>query len=62
MSVPLNTDTRETYVNRQAAEHLHWAEVHHRLGHQRSMWIQLFNYAMTEDVYGTHWEKLNERR
>ena len=46
MSAPLNTDTRETYVNRQAAEHLHWAEVHHRLGHGRSSWLQMLYYAM----------------
>ena len=61
MSAPLNTDTRESYVNRQAAEHLHWAEVHHRLGHQRSSWLALFYYAMTDDVYGTHWDKLNDQ-
>ncbi len=62
MTVPLNTDTRETYVNRQADEHLHWAEVHHRLGHGRSSWLQLLYYAMAEDIYGTHWDKLNDKR
>ena len=61
MSIPYNNDTRETYVNRQAAEHLHWAEVHHKLGNDRSMWLQLFYYAMVEDLYGTHWDKLKEK-
>lgn len=62
MSVPLNNDTRETYVNRQAIGHLCLAESFYEMGMDRSMWIQLFNYAMAEDIYGTHWDKLNERR
>ena len=61
MSIPYNDDTRESYVRRQAAEHLHWAEVHHRLGHQRSSWLAMFYYAMVEDIYGKHWDKLNAR-
>ena len=62
MSVPLNTDTRGSYVERMKAEFLHWAEVHHRLGNQNSSWLQLLCYAMAEDIYGEHWDKLNERR
>jgi hypothetical protein len=62
MTVPLNTDTRERYIERNADQHLHTAEVHHRLGHGRSSWLQMLYYAMTEDIYGTHWDKLNERR
>jgi len=58
MTVPFNTDTRETYVNRQAAEHLHRAEMHHWLGNSASSWIQLFYYAMVEDIYGEHWDKI----
>ena len=61
MSVPLNTDTRESYIKRQAAEHLHWAGVHHRLGNTRSSWLQLLYFAMAEDIYGTHWDKLEEK-
>ena len=61
MSIPYNNDTRESYVHGQAAEHLHWAEVYHMLGHQRSSWLALFYYAMAEDFYGTHWDKLNAR-
>jgi hypothetical protein len=59
MSIPYNNETRESYTRSQAAEHLHWAEVHHKLGNARSMWLQLFYYAMVEDIYGTHWDKLN---
>jgi hypothetical protein len=62
MSIPYNNDTRESYVHGQAAEHLHWAEVHHMLGNQRSSWLQLLYYAMVEDIYGTHWDKLKENR
>lgn len=58
MTVPLNTDTRETYVGRQAAEHMYWAEVHYRLGHDRSVWLQLFNHVLAEEIYGTHWDNL----
>ena len=61
MTVPLNTDTRESYINRQAADHLHVAEVHYRIGNSASSWIQLFYYAMAEDIYGEHWDKINGR-
>ena len=61
MSIPYNNDTRESYVHGQAAEHLHWAEVHHKLGNQRSSWLALLYYAMVEDTYGTHWDKLEHR-
>jgi len=59
MTIPYNNETRESYTRSQAAEHLHWADVHHKLGNDRSMWLQLFYYAMVEDIYGTHWDKLN---
>ena len=61
MSAPLNTDTRETYVERMAVGHLCLAESFYKLGLDRSMWQQLFNYAVTEDVYGTHWDKLKDQ-
>jgi hypothetical protein len=54
MSIPYNNETRESYARRQAAEHLHWAEVHHKLGNARSMWLQLLYYAMVEDIFGAH--------
>lgn len=57
-----NDDTRESYISRMEAEHLHWAEIHHRLGHQRSMWLQLLYRAMSQDIYGEHWDKLQERK
>lgn len=60
MTVPLNTDTRESYVNRRAAGHLHVAETHYKLRNSTASWIQLFYYAMAEDIYGEHWDKLND--
>jgi len=63
MSVPYNDDTRESYVARQKAEHLYWAKIHYELKGKEtiSMWIALLNYAMSEDLYGGHWDKLKEK-
>ena len=65
MSVPYNNDTRESYVQRMAENHIAVAKRHHELGQDRSMWIQLFTWAMCEDIYGEHWDTLiferNER-
>lgn len=58
MSISYNNGTRKSYVNGQAAEHLHWAEVYHMLGNQRSSWLSLFYYAMADDFHGTHWDWL----
>lgn len=52
-----NDDTRESYIERQKENHLHLAEHCHQVGIERSMWIQLLNWAMCEDVYGEHWDK-----
>ena len=63
MSGPNNDDTRESYVARQKAEHLYWAKIHYELKGKEtiSMWIALLNYAMSEDLYGGHWDKLKEK-
>ena len=63
MSVPYIDDTRESYVARQKAEHLYWAKIHFELKSKEtiSMWIALLNYAMSEDLYGNHWDKLQEK-
>ena len=59
--IPYNDDTRESYVQRMADTHLHVAMGHHKIGNNRSMWLQLLYYAMAEDVYGTHWDRLKEK-
>ena len=59
--IPYNTDTRESYVQRMAEGHLHSAMVHHKIGHERSMWLFLLYYAMAEDLYGEHWDDLKRR-
>ena len=56
--IPYNDDTRESYVQRMADGHLHSAMVHHKIGHERSMWLFLLYYAMSEDLYGAHWDYL----
>lgn len=60
MSVPYNTDTRESYVERMKANHLSMAETHYDLGNTLSHWQQLFTWAQAEEIYGTHWDKLKE--
>jgi two-component sensor histidine kinase len=59
MTVPYLADTRQSYVQRMANNHLHIAEVHHKIGNNRSMWLSLLYYAMAEDVYGEHWDYVN---
>jgi hypothetical protein len=44
-----------------ADNHLHVAMTHHKIGNNRSMWLQMLYYAMAEDVYGTHWDDLKRR-
>lgn len=61
MTVPYLADTRQSYVQRMADNHLHIAEAHHKIGNNRSMWLQLLYRAMAEDVYGTHWDDLKRR-
>ncbi len=54
--IPYITDTRESYIQRMKAGHLHVAEAHHALGNETSMWLSLINYAMAEEIYGGHWD------
>ena len=61
MTVPYNTDTRETYVKRMEANHLAMAKTHHDLGNNLYMWQQLFTWAQAEEIYGPHWDKLKEK-
>ena len=56
--IPYNGDTRDTYVQRQMENHLFIAEKFCELGNERSMWLQLFSWAMSEDIYGVHWDLL----
>lgn len=62
MSVPYNDDTRQSYVGRHRALHLDMAETHYDLGNKLSMWLQLFTWAQAEEIYGTHWDKLKEKK
>ena len=61
MSAPYINEARHEYIDRIQENYLHIAKTHHKLRNQRAMWLALFYYAMTEDIYGTHWDKLNER-
>jgi hypothetical protein len=44
-----------------ANKYLEVAKVHFALGYDRSVWEHLFSYAMAQDVYGKHWDKLQEK-
>jgi hypothetical protein len=61
MSAPYVNEARHEYIDRIQENYLHIAKTHHRLGNQRAMWLALFYYAMTDDIYGTHWDKLNDQ-
>ena len=54
--IPLNTDTRESYIQRMKDGYLHIAMTHHEINNSRSMWLALLYYAMTEEIYGEHWD------
>jgi hypothetical protein len=62
MSIPYINEARETFTQRMEQSHLWVALAHHKLGNARSMWLQLFYFAMVEDIYGAHWDKLNEKK
>ena len=61
MSVPYNDDTREDYVERHGENHLALARRHHELRNDAAMWMQLFTWAMREDIYGTHWDEWEKK-
>jgi predicted SnoaL-like aldol condensation-catalyzing enzyme len=42
--------------------HLHVAQVHHKLGNKRSTFLALLYWAMSDDIYGEHWDKVQEKR
>lgn len=60
MSPPLKTDTRKSYIARQKAEHLFWAQAHFIANGKdnHAMWCSLWEWAKAEDTYGEHWDKL----
>lgn len=58
---PYKRDTRSSYVERCAENHLHTAKVHHKFRNKASMWLQLLYWAMADDVYGAHWDDLMKR-
>ena len=54
-----NDDTRETYVERRKAENLAQAERSYEInGSHRNVWIFLFQWAMAEEEYGEHWDRV----
>ena len=61
MTVPYIDDTRESYVARMKDGHLRYAEVQHRFGNGASMWLQLFAWVQSEEIYGNHWDELKEK-
>ena len=61
MSTPYENETREAFTQRMTDGHLDVAKVHFALGYDRSVWEHLLSYAMAEDVYGEHWDKLKEK-
>ena len=61
MTVPLNNDTRDSYVARMKAEHLSLAQTHHHFDHNIPMWLQLLTWVQAEEIYGEHWDKLKEK-
>ena len=60
MTVPYIGEARDAYVRRWTEHHLTLANLHYDLGHKRSTWLALLNYAMAEDIYGEHWDYVNK--
>ena len=58
---PYPNDTKESYIKRMKGNHLLLAQVHYKMRNAVSMWLQLFNYAMSEDIYGEHWDSLRSK-
>jgi truncated hemoglobin YjbI len=58
-----NDDTRETYVERRKAENLAQAKRSYEInGSHRNVWIFLFQWAMAEEEYGEHWDKVHKEK
>jgi len=61
--IPYIEERREDYVGRAKEQHMilaHMFGKHHST--ERSMWLQLFYWAMADEIYGTHWDKLQEKK
>lgn len=57
--IPYINEPRPDYILRMQAEHLAIAKLHHDIGQEHAMWVQLFTLAMSEDLYGAHWDKVH---
>ena len=58
--IPYIEESREDYVERCRQNHLEAAKLYPPHA-ERSMWLQLFYYAMAEEIYGDHWDRLQEK-
>ena len=60
--IPYIKERREEYVSRAKEQHLILAHMFGKhTSTERSMWLQLFYWAMADDIYGAHWDKLQEK-
>lgn len=59
--IPYNNETRQQYIDRANQVNLEMAERHCELGHDLTMYQYLLNIAMAEEIYGTHWDKINKK-
>jgi len=58
-----NDDTRESYIERCKAENLAQAERYYEIHHDTvNMWIFLFQWAMAEEEYGEHWDRIHKEK
>lgn len=60
MTVPHLHDTELSYVARWKESHMYWAKRQYEIGNEQSMWIQLFTWAMANDIYGEHWKSVKQ--
>lgn len=59
----LNNDTRESYIERCKAENLAQAERYYEIcPNAINVWIFLFQWAMAEEEYGEHWDKVYSKQ
>ena len=56
MSIPYNSDTRASYIERHKKGQLWVAMRHCELGNDLSMWQALFTWVQCEEIYGDHWD------
>jgi hypothetical protein len=60
--IPYINDTRERYVKRCKEEHFFWAKRAHNVGAMQAMWVALWHWAIAEDLYGEHWDKITKEK